>query len=249
MTSILHIVKRKISKLGVSPIHVFVFHHVSDVRDPRLCAEQDWTQTGIFYNNLSVLQKKYIFISLQTAYQIIKEGRTFRKNYAVLTTDDGLRTVPFVLPWLEEHRIPLTCFVNAKYLDGHSYKECDRIRIEKEDPDADLNSIIKEQYMDYNLLFSLDSPMLSVASHGYEHLYSTSLSEIEFICDVKNCNSILSKHPRYIPFFAYPWGKHNPKTDTILNSLGLIPVLADGLVNYSDASFIHRECIDNIVLR
>lgn len=238
---------RKVSCLGVAPLHVFVFHHVSSQRDPKICAEQDWTSSEVFFSNLSYLQEEYHFISLEFAYKILCETKKYRRDrFAVLTTDDGLRTVPTVLPWLEQQGIPLTCFVNAKYLDGKSFKECDKIRILNEDPLADVTSVIRQQYMDEDLLFSMVSPLLSIGSHGYEHLDATALSRNDFMADVRKCNEVLKKHPRYIPFYAYPWGKHNLMTDDALKELRMVPVLVDGMVNYNDSSFIHRECIDSL---
>lgn len=246
--SLFNKVINRISRFGVTPIHVFVFHHVSDVRDPRICAEQDWTRTDVFFSNLSRLQERFDFISLADAYQHIAQRRN-TQHYAVLTTDDGLRSVPHVLPGLIQKHIPLTCFVNAKYLDGESFKEYDRIRILEADPDADILSVIRQQYMDEELLFSLDSPLLSIASHGYEHIDVTSQTEAEFRESTELCRSVLSRHPRYAPFYAYPWGIHSNNTDLILKQLGLIPVLVDGLANYRDSSVIHRECIDGVMIQ
>lgn len=247
MNILINRVYRRISRLSVAPLHVFVFHHVSDPRNPLICAEQDWTSTDAFFSNLTLLQREYHFISLESAYRILCETKVFRHDkFAVLTTDDGLGTVPAILPWLEQKGIPLTCFVNAKFLDGESYKECDRVRIINEDPTADIPSVIRQQYMDEETLFGLDSPLLSIGSHGYEHLDATSLSRSDFATDVERCNCILKEHPRYIPFFAYPWGKHNSMTDNILKELRMVPVLVDGMANYNDSAFVHRECIDNL---
>lgn len=241
--------KLKITKAFlVKPIHVFVFHHVSDTRDPLISGEKDWTQTNIFFSNVRKLKTKYHFISLESAYAKIKSNRIRWRYYAVLTTDDGLQTVPYVFPWLEKQGISLTCFINAKYMDGHSYKENDAIRIKREDMLADVNEVIKKQYMSMNQVFSLVSPLISIASHGYEHIDATSLTEAEFKDNIEKCVSIINKHPRYIPFHAYAWGKHSKNTDSILAELGLIPVLVDNQINLNDPSIIHRECIDGIEL-
>ena len=108
-----------------SPIRIFVFHHVSDIRNPLISAEQDWTESQTFYDNLSKIQKKYEFISLEAAILLLNRYWPRNKRYAVLTTDDGLQSILHVWPWLEKHSIPLTCFVNAKYLDGVSFKALD----------------------------------------------------------------------------------------------------------------------------
>lgn len=249
MKSLLHKLSRKISRLWLRPIRIFVFHHVSDVRDPFVSALEDWTQTDVFYSNILSLRKKYKFISLGSAYKRIKSDRIRLGRYAVLTTDDGLRTVNKVWPWLERHSIPLTCFINAKYLDGHSYKVEDVTRIKEVDPDADIYQVIKRQYMTREQLFSLVSPLISIASHGYEHLNARTLTEDQFKLNVLNCQEVLVSHPCYTPFFAYTWGKHNKDTDRVLFELGLTPVLVDGMKNYNDYIVLHRECIDGMIIK
>lgn len=232
-----------------SPIRVFVFHHVSDVRNPLVSAEQDWTQSKVFFSNLAAIQKKYDFISLERAIQLLNNKKLRKKRYAVLTTDDGLQSVLHVWPWLESHNIPLTCFVNAKYLDGVSFKALDETRIRNEGYSGDILPIIAQQYMHKEQLFKLDSPLLTVSLHGYQHLDATQESKNEFEENVRACQDVLGMHPCYRPYFAYPWGKHNLETDIILRRMGLIPVLVDGLMNLSGSEIIHRECIDGICIR
>ena len=243
-----HILFRVQRTFFLRPIHVFVFHHVSDVRDPLISAERDWTKSDVFFSNIRILKKKYHFITLEKAYLIIKHEHIRWRNYAVLTTDDGLQTVPFVFPWLEKHDIPLTCFINAKYMDGHSFKDNDLIRIKKVDKNADVAEVIKKQYMTKEQVFSLCSPLITIASHGYEHLDAANLSSSAFYHNISECIAIISNHPRFIPFHAYAWGRHSKESDRILLELKLIPVLVDGQSNLNDCSYIHRECIDGISL-
>ena len=240
---------RKFSHLLLRPIHIFVFHHVSDVRDPFVSAIEDWTQTDVFFSNILSLKKKYKFISLESAYKRIKTDRIRLDRYAVLTTDDGLRTIEKVWPWLERQGVPLTCFINAKYMDGQSYKAEDATRIREIDPAADINQIIKRQYMTREQVFNLVSPLISIGSHGYEHLNARALKADQFKSNVLKCQDVLSSHPRYIPFYAYTWGKHKTDSDRILSELGLTPVLVDGMKNYNDFTFLHRECIDGMLIQ
>ena len=235
-------------KLTHCPIHVYVFHHVSDSRDPLISGKPDWTQKSVFFSNLRALKKKYRFISLPSAYSKIKNDRIRLRKYAVLTTDDGLRTILSVIPWIEENGIPLTCFINAKYMDGVSYKAEDAVRIRREDADADIGQVIKGQYLKYNEVFALDSPLISMASHGFEHIDSTVQNEDDFKDNVLKCEKALENHPRFIRFFAYPWGNHSKMTDQILSDMDLVPVVVDGAANCNDASIIHRECIDGLLL-
>ena len=133
-------------------------------------------------------------------------------------------------------------------MDGHSYKAEDVVRIRKVDPSADIGHVIKRQYLNYNEVLALDSPLISIASHGFEHIDSTVQNENDFKDNILKCKKALENHPRYIPFFAYPWGNHDKSTDQVLSEMGLVPVLVDGIANYNDASIIHRECIDGLLL-
>lgn len=247
MSSFLNRVRKWTRRIMLRPIRVFVFHHVSDERDPLVSGKSDWTSTDVFRTNLLALKRQYHFISLQDAYSKICHDHLRFRRYAVLTTDDGLQTVWTVWPWLEEQQIPLTCFVNAKYMDGHSYKAEDPIRILREDPDADVVEVIKRQYMSRDQVFQLQSPLISIGSHGNEHLKATSLNEQQFRNNVLKCKEVLETHPCYVPFFAYTWGAHNKITDRVLNDMGLVPVLVDGELNYGDPRFVHRECIDGLI--
>ena len=98
-------------------------------------------------------------------------------------------------------------------------------------------------------MFQLNSPLLTVSLHGYEHLDATKESEIEFAENVLACQEILSSHPCYRPYFAYPWGNHNSETDIIVRDMGMIPVIVDGKMNYHGSEVIHRECIDGISIQ
>lgn len=240
-------VRNKFFQRLYSPIRVFVFHHVSDVRNPLVCAEQDWTESHMFFANLLALQKEYVFISLENAIRLLNGNCPRKKKYAVLTTDDGLQTLLSVWPWLERHNIPLTCFVNAKYLDGVSFKALDETRIRKEGYQGNILPVIAQQYLTKEQLFQLNSPLLTISLHGYEHLDATQETPSEFVDNVRACQEILSQHPCYRPYFAYPWGKHNAGTDRILRDMGLVPVLVDGMMNYHGSKHIHRECLDGIV--
>ena len=108
----------KLEKLRLQPIRVFCFQHVSTVRDPSVCQEEDWTQLDQFKQNIEKLCTQYSFISLSEACKTLHNDWFRSHKYAVLTTDDGLTSVLNVIPWLEEKRVPLTLFVNTRYMDG-----------------------------------------------------------------------------------------------------------------------------------
>lgn len=80
--------------------------------------------------------------------------------------------------------------------------------------------------------------------HGHEHLDATKQTATEFKQNVEHCKEILKTHPRYVPFFACTWGRHNEATDSELKKMNLVPVLVNGTVNYKNIEYIDREAID-----
>ena len=248
MSRILDIIHRTIMQLRFRPIRVFVFHFVSDVYDPLLCGEGDWTQTEQFKQNILSLQKRYQFISLSEACDKLKHDSFRFKDYAVLTCDDGLQNQTALLPWLEEHKIPLTLFVNTRFMEGDILKPISVERLNKIAPDADVKAIAKRTYLSKKQIFALTSPLIEIGLHGHEHLNATLTPENIFEQDCEKEISILQSHPRYIAAYAYPWGMSNSSSFQYLLSQDIVPLVIYPKINDTWQRVICRECIDNITL-
>lgn len=238
-------IRRRWLHLRLQPIPVFVFHSVSDVYNPLLWWDCDWTQTVQFKQNILHLKKQYTFISLNEAYdKLCRDTFRFRK-YAVLTADDGYRSLLNILPWLEKQKIPITLFVNTKYLDNKSWSFINEEKARKVKPEVDMfKEVCPDLYLSFDELFALDSPWITIGLHGHEHSNAFKLSDCDFRDNVEKCKEILSSHPRYIPYFAYTWGNRNVMTDGILKEMNLIPVVVKGTKNYRFCDFVDRLCID-----
>ena len=228
LTKIIPTIKRRLLKLRLLPIRVYCLHHVCAMFDADSMNECDWMQIDEFKRKvLALLNDGVEFISLTEAYDKIKNDKFRNHKYVVLTFDDGYASLKEILPWLEEQHIPATLFINGKYLDGKSYR----------------NSPL-EEYLTQDELFALTSPLLEVGSHGWEHVRATGQTEAEFKQSIELDISILSKHPRYIPFHAYTYGEHNVASDNVLYQKSIIPVYIDGLKNYNEKNAIHRELLE-----
>ena len=233
----------------LKPISVFLFHHVSEVRNPLISATCDWTQTEQFKKNICLLKKEFSFVSLDEAWRRLHHDRFRFRKFAVLTADDGYRSLLDILPWLEQEGVPITIFVNTKYLDKKSWGEVNEEVAREYKPDVDmLSEVCPDLFMSKEELFGLDSPVVSVGLHGHEHLDATNRSEEEFHKDVEKAKSILFSHPRYVPFYAYAWGHHNVKTDRIVREMDLVPVLVNDMKNDNNTGYINRICIDGKML-
>lgn len=227
VVELLEKIQRYWTKLRLQPIHVFCLHHVCEQFDAESMYPCDWMALSEFKRKINTLRRKgYQFISLIEAYNYLKKDYFRRKKYAVLTFDDGYKSILEVLPWLEEQNIPATLFINGKYLDGASNRE---------NP--------KEQYLKYDELFALNRPLIEIGHHGWEHTDATKMTEEELRDSLQRNIEILSSHPRYIPFWAYTWGMHTIETDLFLCANSIIPVFIDAKVNYNNLKDIHRELL------
>lgn len=220
-------IQRKLLHLRLQPIRVFCLHHVCKTYDESTMYYDDWMQIDKFKAKvLSMQQDGVEFISLKEAYNKITNDKFRNRKYAVLSFDDGYASLKEILPWLKKQQIPVTLFINGKYLDGKSYRK---------NP--------KEKYLTKEELFSQSSPFIEVANHGWEHKRATEMTSEEF-AESLNCNiGLLSEHPNYIPFWAYTYGSHSNNTDDYLHRQGLVPLYIDGMKNYNEIKVIHRELL------
>ena len=214
-------------KLRLQPIRVFCLHHVCNQFDAEAMYPCDWMALDEFKMKIKALRSQgYQFISLTSAYEHLKKDWFRRKKYAVLTFDDGYKSLNEVLPWLEEQQLPATLFINGKYLDGKSYRETP-----------------KEKYLTYDELFALTSLLIEIGHHGWEHKSVNEMSEAELIDSMQKNIDILSSHPRYIPFWAYTYGIHDKNSDVIISNYGMTLVLVNGGKNYKWMGTIDRELL------
>lgn len=234
-------IMRQITHLRLRPIRVFCLHHVSDVYDPFFCFESDWVSTASFKQSIIQLLKSYSIIPLVDAHKrIARDFFRFRK-YAVLTFDDGYRSPLEVYQWLEDHHIPFTLFLNAKYLDGQSISPHIIERVKSQNSYASKEVVKNDLYLSYEDLAELFDAGVCFGSHGYEHLDATCLSYVQFKRQLCNNIDCLKQFAQFIPYHAYTWGRHSNETDQLLKEMEITPVLMDGQKNYNDATVIHRE--------
>ncbi len=230
-------------------------------------------EIGAFQRKVLQMQQSGVeFISLSHAYELLKASAApfstlyfllsnlfRRKKYAVLTFDDGYKSLDEILPWLMEQKIPVTLFINGKYTDGISQRQVEG---------KQFTYLTKDELQHY---VEISDGLISLQSHGYEHLDATAMSPDAFREQIEKNMSLLAsiRQPsisvaphgetngrgsnQLLPimgeteegaFHAYTWGRHNATTDAILQEYNIIPVYMDGMKNYNDASCIHRELLE-----
>ena len=222
--------KEVLLRIRFKPIHVFVFHQVSDEFDPDGMWECDWSNTEVFKHKILALKSRYSFIPLEEAYHHISKDTYRIKSYASLTTDDGWASLKNILPWLAEQQIPVTLFVNPKYMDGEHYQ------IRKTEQFLTTNEV--------STIINHNAPLFSIGSHGWAHDDCTTMTFEQFTESVGLSESFLKGIKRKIPFYAFTFGRYTREQKEWLLQQHIVPVLVDTTLNYNDSSCIHRECID-----
>lgn len=242
--SLLHKINNRCRKFRLQPIRVFCLHHVCAKFDEGSMCNSDWMDIEFFKNRVEqVSQDGYAFISFEDAYCKIQKDFFRCHKYAVITFDDGYKSLNEILPWLIEKNIPVTLFINGKYTDGVSQRQVEG---------KHFTYLTKDELQHY---VEISNGLISLQSHGYEHLDATQMTEEEFKAQIEKNVDYISLHRtqgtrHQTPntkhqFHAYTWGRHNAQTDAILQENNIIPVLVDGMKNYNDASCIHRELLEN----
>ena len=223
-------IKRKWMKMRLRPIRVLCFHHVSEVYDASYMKPCDWRQLSTFQSDILRMQREGVrFISLDAAYHHIKDDYLRTRKYVAITFDDGCKSLKGIIPWLMEQQIPVTLFINGKYLDGKSYRD---------------NPL--EQYLTANELREMVDQyglLLSVQSHGWEHTDAALMAPEQLRESVEKNIEVLTPYTEHsipIKYHAYTWGSYTDENDRVLQSMHLIPVRINGRVNYNDASCIDR---------
>lgn len=211
------------------PIHVFLFHQVSDNFDDTTMKACDWTETKQFKANVSKLKHQYRFISLEEAHRHLRNDYFRLRNYAVMTSDDGWKSLNNILPWLEEQEIPVTLFVNPNYADGLSFREKET-----------------EKYLTRSEIESYK--LVSIGLHGLEHISVDKMNETEFRNYVSESIKQTSGFSNYIPFWAYTWGRYTEMNNRVLKEFRITPVYIDGEANINNTEYIERELLDGKIL-
>lgn len=242
LTEIAAKIRRKWTKIRLQPIRVFCIHHVSDAYDAATMWEEDWTNTDVLMNFIKDLrQNGYTFITLPEAHVKMTKDKFRKAKYAVLTADDGFKSLINIVPWLIVQEIPITLFLNPKYIIEDGIGENVQARLDKTRCAKGSEIYLRKSDLD-----NVKSPLVTIAYHGYEHLDEWKMDERAFVQNVEQCERALKVFPlKVIPYYAHAYGHAREENDCILTNKKLTPVYVSGGANYNDPTRIDRELISN----
>lgn len=242
MKEIVNKIMRKLMRLRLQPIHVYCFHHVSDYFDTTYMWEKDWTDLDILKQFLLLQQEQVTFITLHEAQEMLKHDLFRFRKYAVLTADDGFKSLLNVIPWLIDKKIPITLFINPQYVFEDTIGPNVQERLELMNTQKSSDDI----YLKYKDILALNSRLISFGYHGYAHLDEAVIDTATFKDNIIRCmEAMRDTIPNVTAFYAHPHGRTKPHNDEILGKLGIVPVYISGTANYKNLHYIDRELLSN----
>lgn len=120
------------------------------------------------------------------------------KKSVIITFDDVTENqLTYAVPLLEKYQLKASFFVPFSYVGNYDYW------IEG-----------KEKIMSVDQLNGLDSNLIELGYHSFEHKRYASMSEEELLVDFEKCNSFIKDNKLKIkPFLAYPFGNYPKNKD------------------------------------
>lgn len=214
------------STLKETKIPILMFHHIGE----------DTGNTGIvsekkFYDSMNYLKdNNYNTVSFKDLHNYVIKGRELPKNPIMITIDDGyISNYEKMFPILKANKQRATIFVIGSSIGKNTYKDTD-------------HPIIPHFTME-QMLEMAESGFIDIGSHSYDMHQSKDLedpsariqlnalksegeSEEEYIKffedDFEKFSSIYSELDKgQVEIFAYPLGKKDKATESILANLGI----------------------------
>ena len=174
---------------------VYTCHHVAALTPGQ--QERGTIDIRAFIHQLEWLQRLGVrFIPVKDLRAWLIDQKPIPRRAAVLTFDDAYASIyEHVFPFLKQQAIPFTVFVIAGLIGGTSNFYADR-------------GGQKRRHLDHGQLKSLiDSGLVEVGAHGYDHLDLTRTSGASLTKELSFAKDLLEDSLNVaVPYLAYPYG-------------------------------------------
>ncbi|HEY2850580.1 MAG TPA: glycosyltransferase [Gemmatimonadaceae bacterium] len=178
---------------GRHPVRVFTYHRVTD-----LCRDGMTVSEETFRQQLEYLGRHHTVVDLDHALEMLQPGRRLREPVAVITFDDGYRSVGRVAqPAMKTLEMPGTCFVCTDVVGTDAVFDHDA-----ESPVRDSTRL-----MDWTELERLQSAGWRIGAHTKNHTRLSSLDTRTLAREVSDSlPSLRQRLPATHVAMAYPFG-------------------------------------------
>ncbi len=217
LIAILHFPFRKIilflKNRGIKKsIRILVYHSVSEklfYKD----SEENNVSLAVFKKHMNILKESNKkIISLDEGITRLKNN-DLPSDSIVITFDDGLANVyGEAVNILEELNIPAAFFIVYQYVGGDK-------NIFKS-----MNSRT-EEFMDWDMIFSLKKRGFEFGSHSYSHKRLSTLTDDDLEIEIADSKKNFEEKGIAVKYFAYPYGFYSDfskKTQNLVKKAGYL---------------------------
>jgi len=188
-------------------VNAFIYHRFGE---PRYASTN--INPAVFAAQLQHLADKQIpVLPLTTVVDTLRQGRPLPEHAVVLTVDDGFTSfLDTAFPLLQEHKFPITLFVNT-------------------------DSVGAAGYLTWEQLKHLADAGVTIGNHTSTHDYLLERHADETLADWRQRVSADITHAQEQFFhhmgirptlFAYPYGEYSPELSAIVQQLGFVAAVA-----------------------
>lgn len=176
----------------MSKLPILMYHNVTD--DVSKSIDLTISTEKLESHFKFLYEKKYQTFHFDELQSLTK----LPKKSVVITFDDVTENqLIYAVPLLEKYQLKASFFVPFSYVGNYDYW------IEG-----------KEKIMSVEQLNALDSNLIELGYHSFEHRRYASMSEDELIIDFEKSNSFINDNKLKIkPFLAYPFGNYPKKEE------------------------------------
>lgn len=98
-------------------------------------------------------------------------------------------------------------------------------------------------YLHLEDLQAMQSPLVTLGYHGYEHIDEYKETNETYIVNFEKAKSAMACLNNVIPFYAHTYGRATKENEAFLLGQGVTPVYVGGGKNYNQWRFIDRELL------
>jgi len=179
--------------LGTHPVRVFTFHRVTN-----LCRDGMTVSPETFRRQIRFLKSTHDILTLQDAVEVLKSNSRLRRPVAVVTFDDGYRSVyEYAFRIMEEEGVVGTCFLSTSLISTD-----DRFAHDKSSPVARFLEV-----MNWAEVEDLIGRGWDMGGHTRNHRRVSDLRGSELGAEIEGPKRDLEEHVGFYAYaFAYPFG-------------------------------------------
>lgn len=194
------------TRFGKHPVRVFSFHRVTDILEDGMTVSRERFKEQLVY-----IARYHDVVTLERALDLLRAGTRLRRSVAVLTFDDGYRSVfEHAFPIMQEVGFPGSVFVSTDLVDTDR-----RFAHDSDSPERSQLAV-----MSWNELQQLRDAGWSVGAHSASHARLVDCTESQVRHELEApLQALEQKLGLKTPPMAYPFGRASDISPAVLDRI------------------------------